>query len=134
MSSTSPSDLEQLKNLGHTYNGDEDANNYSSVKNGFDLNKVDYEWIEKNSNVKELKAAYDALEQDGYFPDLLKTCGEKILQLKPNDTTFKLRFHGAPKISYAEEKAINEDLGSFLDDMSALDKQLRAQHPDANED
>jgi len=43
------------------------------------LNKVDYDWIEKNSNVKELKAAYDALETDGYFPDLLKTCGERIL-------------------------------------------------------
>ena len=28
---------------------------------GFDINRVDYEWIAKTSNVKELKAAYKAL-------------------------------------------------------------------------
>jgi len=64
----------------------------------------------------------------------MKTCGEKILQLKPNDNAFKMRVHGAPKMSAADEKAVNEDISSFLDDMSALDKQLRAANPDVNED
>jgi hypothetical protein len=41
----------------------------------FDLNKIDFDWIEKNSDVKELKKAYRALEIDGFFPDLLKACG-----------------------------------------------------------
>ena len=51
------------KNMGHTVNTDDDNRNYSSVNGGgFDLNKVDYDWIEKTNNVKELKAAYDALE------------------------------------------------------------------------
>jgi len=47
----------------------------------FDLNKVDYDWIAKTSNVKELKGAYEALELDGYFPDLQRACGERILEL-----------------------------------------------------
>jgi len=71
--------------------------------------------------VKELKAAYDALELDGYFPDLKSACGVRILDLKPNDTTFKLRFLGAPKITAAEEKAVNDDLFSFLDDVNKTD-------------
>ena len=48
-------------------------------KSQFDLKRVDYDWIEKTINVKDLKKAYDALEEDGYFPDLLKVCGEKII-------------------------------------------------------
>ena len=31
-------------------------------KSNFDLNKVDYEWIEKTTDKKELYGAYDALE------------------------------------------------------------------------
>jgi len=92
---------------------------------GFDLNKIDYQWIEKTSNVKELKAAYDALELDGYFPDLMKACGERIITLKPNDAPFRLRFLGAPKLSAAEEKAVNDDLFSFLDDVNKTDNSLR---------
>lgn len=49
----------------------------------FDINKVDYGWIEKTSDVTQLKQAYKALEYDGYFPDLLKVCGEKICELDP---------------------------------------------------
>ena len=129
-------DLQQLQNMGHTDhpNTDADPRNFSpSANGGFDLNKVDYDWIEKTSNIKELKAAFDALEQDGYFPDLLKTCGERILQLKPSDSTFKLRFLGAPKMSAAEEKAVTDDLAGFLDDMNKLDKQLKQGAPDPNE-
>jgi len=95
-----------------------DARNFNT---GFDLNKVDYDWIEKTSNVKDLRAAYDALELDGYFPDLMKACGERVLVLKPSDTTFRMRFLGAPKISAAEEKAVTDDLFSFLEDVNKTD-------------
>jgi len=56
----------------------------------------------------------------------MKACGERIVKLKPNDSTFRLRFLGAPKISAAEEKAVNDDLFSFLDDVNKTDKQLRS--------
>jgi hypothetical protein len=48
------------------------------------LHKVDYDWIAKNKDVKELKKAYNALKEDGYFPDLLKTCGERICEFQPS--------------------------------------------------
>lgn len=127
-------DLQQLQNMGHV-NTDSDQRNYSGIDHGgFDLNKIDYDWIAKSSNVKELKAAYDALEQDGYFPDLLKACGERILEIKPSDSTFKVRFLGTPKMSAAEEKAVTDDLAGFLDDMNKLDKQLIAGAPDPKDD
>ena len=48
------------------------------------MHKVDYDWIAKNKDVKELKKAYNALKEDGYFPDLLKTCGERICEFQPS--------------------------------------------------
>lgn len=39
-------------------------------KINYDLNRVDYEWVDRQTNSKELKLAYDALEIDGCFPDL----------------------------------------------------------------
>jgi hypothetical protein len=64
---------------------------------------------------------------------LLKSCGERILEIKPSDSTFKIRFLGAPKISAAEEKAVADDLAGFLDDMNKLDKQLKAGTPNPND-
>jgi len=88
----------------------------------FDINRVDYQWIEKTRNIKELKAAYKELEIDGYFPDLLLKCGQKIAELDPN---FKSRIEPEAKMSYEEEKNVNNDLMSFLAGMNATDKQLR---------
>ena len=34
--------------------------------------------------MKELKKAYNALKEDGYFPYLLKTCGERICEFQPS--------------------------------------------------
>ena len=49
----------------------------------FDLNKVDYTWVENTKNVTQLKRAYDELEQDGCFPELWKACGEAIQKVEP---------------------------------------------------
>jgi len=54
----------------------------------YDINRVDYQWIEKQTSVKEMKLAYDELEFDGCFPDLMKTLGEKIGTM---DIEFKRR-------------------------------------------
>ena len=48
-----------------------------------DLNKVDYEWVAKQTAVKDLKLAYDELEIDGGFPDLRRAVGEKMVELDP---------------------------------------------------
>jgi hypothetical protein len=37
------------------------SENREERKPTFDINKVDYNWIEKTNNVKELKAAYHEL-------------------------------------------------------------------------
>ena len=91
-------------------------------KGNFDLNKVDYDWIEKTTDKKELYGAYDALEIDGYFPDLLRACGERICKLDP---TFRRRFEGEKKMTSEETKAANEDLYSFLEGVNQTDQTLR---------
>jgi len=53
---------------------------------------------------------------------LLKTCGERIITLDPK---FRRRVEGEKKMSAAEEKAVNDDLFSFLDDMNKTDNELR---------
>ena len=50
----------------------------------FDLDKIDFEWVEKTNNVKELKAALRALVEDkGGFVELEKAIQEKIILLDP---------------------------------------------------
>lgn len=104
----------QNKNTGHT------ANNMESRDrtHDFDLNKVDYNWIEKTKNLKDLKQAYDALELDGYFPDLHRKCGERIASLDPS---FAKRILPEKKLTHEETTAINNDLDSFFSDMSKTD-------------
>merc|ERR1712194_863429 len=94
----------------------------------FDINKIDYEWIEANHNKKELKLAYDALEEDGYFSDLLQKLGEKICLLDPS---FARRM-GCQKdqISAEEKAALNSDLNDFFADAAKTDVKLRKSVPD----
>lgn len=50
----------------------------------FDIDKVDFEWVEKTNNVKELKAALRALIEDqGGFYKLEEALKEKIEKLDP---------------------------------------------------
>ena len=39
-------------------------------KHKFDIYKVDYAWVDKETSKKELKAAWNCLKEDGGFPDL----------------------------------------------------------------
>jgi hypothetical protein len=36
----------------------------------YDLLKVDYNWVENSTDKKELLKAFEALKEDGGFPDL----------------------------------------------------------------
>ena len=62
----------------------------------FDLNKVDYEWVEKCRSAKDLKNALKELEVDAYFPDLAAKVREKICTMDPS---FKRLIDGQKKIS-----------------------------------
>mmetsp|Transcript_8207 Transcript_8207/g.11367 ORF Transcript_8207/g.11367 Transcript_8207/m.11367 type:complete len:97 (-) Transcript_8207:3235-3525(-) len=44
----------------------------------FDLYKVDFKWVEKETSKKELKGAYRALAEDRGFPELLAAVKKKL--------------------------------------------------------
>jgi hypothetical protein len=54
-------------------------------KPSYDLEKIDFEWVSSTNNVKELKKALKALQDDkgGYF-ELEKAIETKILDLDPS--------------------------------------------------
>merc|ERR1711935_269138 len=95
-------------------------------KHLFDINKIDYAWIEQTTKLSELKLAYNALEEDGYFPDLLRTLGERIVTLDP---AFARRVHGETQVSPAEAAALNSELNDFFADAAKTDEQLREAVP-----
>ena len=50
----------------------------------YDIEKVDFEWVEKTNNVKELKLALRALIEDkGGYVQLEKAIQDKIESLDP---------------------------------------------------
>lgn len=49
-----------------------------------DLNKIDFDWVEKTEKPKLLKRALRLLAEDGdYFPDLKRTITEKLMKIDP---------------------------------------------------
>jgi len=69
-----------------------------------------------------MKLAYEELECDGCFPDLLKTLGKKIAELDPR---FGNRLNGDTKISAEEKTAIDDDLMGFLNNINSQDDSLK---------
>ena len=49
----------------------------------YNLDRVDFEWVSKTTDVKELLKAFDALRDDAGFPDLTRAVGERIVKLDP---------------------------------------------------
>lgn len=41
-----------------------------NIKHTYDINKVDFNFVERTDNVKELTKAYKAIKEDGGFVDL----------------------------------------------------------------
>ena len=90
-------------------------------KHKFDIYKIDYAWIDKETSKKELRGAYQCLKDDGGFPDLQKYC---LTKLKQVDKTFKTEddFNNATPEEIA---AANDDVLDFLNQASETDKKLR---------
>jgi len=92
-----------------------------------DLNRVDYDWVAKQTTIKDLKLAYDELEIDGCFPDLRRVVGEKMVDLDPRCAR---QVFGEKKVTEAEQAEIDEDMLSFLNNMNSQDSRLKASKND----
>lgn len=89
----------------------------------FDLYKVDYNWIAKQTSKKELRGAYKALLEDKGFPDLLKACIKRLKEVDPKFKTQEDFNNYTPQ----EEAEANDDVMAFLDKMNEADKKLRGE-------
>ena len=94
----------------------------------FDLYKVDYPWIAKETSKRELKGAYKALTEDGGFPDLLKAVVKRLKVVDPNFRTAEDFNNYTP----ADEAEANQDVLAFLDQMNEADKKLRGDDVQTN--
>ena len=89
----------------------------------YDLYKVDYDWVKKTSDKRELKKAYEALVEDGAFPDLEKTVKEKLMEVDPH---FKrLHANKNSKISKEQKEAIDNDIDKFIEGQHNDDEALK---------
>ena len=90
-------------------------------KHKFDIYKIDYAWIDKETSKKELRGAYQCLKDDGGFPDLQKYCLAKLKQVDKNFKTEEDFNNATPE----EIAAANSDITDFLNQASEADKKLR---------
>ena len=67
-----------------------------SSEQKYDLSRVDFDWVEKCKNAKELAQAYEALVEDGGFYDLTKAVETK---LKTIDPAFKRKIENTNKLN-----------------------------------
>jgi len=65
-----------------------DPDRIGKTKKGekFDIFRVDYPWVEKCADKREMRLAYEAMKEDGGFPDLTRAC---LLKLKQLDSKYK---------------------------------------------
>jgi len=87
----------------------------------FDIYRIDYPWIEKATNMHEMKLAHETLVEDGGYPDLLKTLEARMMEVDPS---FKRKMEANHKLTSDEQKVINDEMGSFLDDIKKTDHKL----------
>lgn len=83
--------MENLDALKQVFNKDEknESGTTGKTKKGekFDIYKVDYPWVEKCADKREMRLAYEAMKEDGGFPDLTRACLLKLKQLDPKFKT-----------------------------------------------
>ena len=96
-------------------------------KSTYDIYKVDYEFIEKCTDKKELKKAIAALEEDNGFPDLVKACKERLGELDPN----MRRLLNQKPVTAEERSEIEDDINKFLDSANQDDEALKGNTPDS---
>ncbi|CDW85227.1 rna polymerase ii-associated protein 3 isoform 2 [Stylonychia lemnae] len=88
----------------------------------YNLDKIDFDWVEKSTDVKELLKAHDALKDDAGFPDLLRAVSKRIILLDPKQRGRV----GNSRVSVEDEQIAAKDIADFLNDIQKLDSKLSA--------
>ena len=88
----------------------------------FDIYKVDYNWINTQTNKRELRLAFDSIKTDGGFPDLLKCIRDRLRVVDPKFKTTE-DFNTGISTEYAKE--VNSDVLAFLKQAKENDEKLR---------
>lgn len=129
---TEPNEMtaQDLKNFSDTITGaagedniavSEQVGDHRDRRPTYDINKVDYKWVDKETNKKELRLAYEALKEDAGFPDLTRYVLKKLKQVNPNYKTSEDFNNYTPE----EARQANDDVLDFLDKMNEADNKLR---------
>ena len=86
-------------------------------KHKFDIYKIDYGWIQKETSKKELRGAYQCLKDDGGFPDLQDCCLKRLKEVDRNFKTSEDFNNATPE----EIAAANDDVLDFLNSANEVD-------------
>ena len=92
-------------------------------KLSYDITKIDYGFIERTTDKKELKKALAALEQDQGFPHLEEALKQRLAQLDPALN----RLYNQKPVSAEERQEIEQDLFRFIDSQTNDDEALKGQ-------
>lgn len=86
----------------------------------YDLQRVDFEWVKKTEDRKELTKALAALKEDTGFPHLQEAVEKRLAELDP---AFKRRLE-SQNVSAATMSEITMEMSEFLNDIGKLDQKL----------
>ncbi len=86
----------------------------------YDLQRVDFEWVKKTEDRKELSKALAALKEDTGFPHLTEAVEKRLAELDP---AFKRKLE-SNNISAETMNAVSQDISEFLDDINKMDQKL----------
>ncbi|PIK58144.1 hypothetical protein BSL78_04944 [Apostichopus japonicus] len=95
---------------------------------------MDYDYISKSSNVKELEKILKALRsgKEGHYPDLIRHCEERIQELNPKSLRKDKRPATEFDIGKDEWNQVHSDVKSFLDQAHITDQSIK-QERDADD-
>lgn len=107
--------MDNLEALNKVFNPSEQQPSSNETKKGekFDIYKVDYAWVDKQTNKKEMRLAYEAMLADGGFPDLTQYCLKRLKQLDPKFKTSD----DFNKYTHADQVKADADVNDFLRQM-----------------
>lgn len=93
-------------------------------KSTYPIDKISFEWVEKCTDRKECKKAYEALKEYGGFWDLENALKKKLAELDP---TFRRRIDQKP-LSKEEKITIDDEIDVFLKTANEDDNSLQGKN------
>jgi len=84
------------------------------------LESIDFEWVDKQTSVKQLKRALKILKDDGgYFQDLMNKIQDKMEEIDPKEKSKRL----AKNIDPETRKLVKDAMEEWEDEIKAKEKQ-----------